>query len=287
MEALDKLNEIGAKEIAQETHIAINRVENILNKDFSALKDKTSTIGLVHILEREYKVDLKEWVSEYEEFLKANGEENEDLEGSIQLKITHEVTETRKDKGGIIIIAVILILCGIGFYVYNNFSNSLKQDENATEINTTAQINEENITQQNGEQNSPVSSENNQTLLPQVAEDLSSSAPINSPLQEAQETQVVEAPKIFELKPKGNMWIGIFYLDNHQKVSLTTDKPIEIDTKREQVFITGHGMLQMGQGENLQDYNQATKMRFYVDKEGNVSPINYAEYMRLSGGAGW
>ncbi|CAM2781636.1 hypothetical protein [Helicobacter burdigaliensis] len=287
MEALDKLKEIGAKEIAQNTHIAINRVEDILKKDFSSLKDKTSTIGLVHILEREYSLDLSEWVSEYEGFLKENGlEEKEDLEGSIQLKITHEVTENRKDKGGMIIIAVILILCGIGFYVYNNFSTSLTKEENATEINTTAQTKEENITTQSEEQTLPLK-ENNQTALPQVAEDLSSSTPINSPLEQAKESQIIQAPTAFEIRPKGNMWIGIFYLDNHQKVSLTTDKSIEIDTKREQVFITGHGMLEMGEGENLQNYNQATKMRFYVDKEGKVAPINYTEYMRLSGGAGW
>ncbi|MDU5326503.1 MAG: hypothetical protein E6133_08060, partial [Campylobacter ureolyticus] len=55
--ALEKLESIGINEIAKTTHIEVDYIRWILQKDFDSLKD-TNVKAYVKILEREYEVDL-------------------------------------------------------------------------------------------------------------------------------------------------------------------------------------------------------------------------------------
>ncbi len=68
MEDIEKLKKIGAKEISKHTHMALNKIQFILDSNFEELHDRTTTIGLIKILEREYNVDLQKWQEEYNEF---------------------------------------------------------------------------------------------------------------------------------------------------------------------------------------------------------------------------
>ncbi len=81
--------------------------------------------------------------------------------------------------------------------------------------------------------------------------------------------------------------MGIIYLDTKQKTSLITDKSLEIDITRPQTIITGHGMLEIDNNQEILQYHLADKMRFYVDDEGNFSEINNAQYKQYNGGIGW
>ena len=69
MKELEQLKEIGIKRIAQETKIATNRIEDILNKNFENIR-RVHFVGFLQILEREYKLDLKDLLSEYDAFFR-------------------------------------------------------------------------------------------------------------------------------------------------------------------------------------------------------------------------
>ena len=139
MEEIEKLKQIGAKEIANKTHIALNKIEKILKMDFEGLRDRVTTIGLIHILEREYQIDLQKWCEEYENFLKENKEEKEKTEANINFKIMHEATQQNDFNNGLIITAVVVILLAIGAYFYFNF-NFMNDSVESVEQNSTQEL---------------------------------------------------------------------------------------------------------------------------------------------------
>lgn len=312
MEDIEKLKNIGAREISKHTHMALNKIQNILDSNFAELKDHTTTIGLIKILEREYNVDLQKWQEEYNEFCNNNQEPNpENLESVINFKITHEITGQNNSKTYIIASAIILVLLGVGFYVYTNFSNNsvkitdtiTSQEPPQTESQTIAPATEENATS-NVENNSTIGEGNTKTLansepLPtNNSLDASASAPINSQpkngeqdsLQTTQNTQnntISTAKHKLEIIPRSNVWVGIVYLDTRKKTSLLTSTALEIDLTRPQTIITGHGMLDLNSNGELTNYNQAEKMLFMVDEAGNFSQITLAQYNQHTKGLGW
>lgn len=64
---LEKLKEIGAQKIFEQTHITKEHIQAILHKSFEGLT-KVQFQGFVSILEREYQVDLKDLKSDASEF---------------------------------------------------------------------------------------------------------------------------------------------------------------------------------------------------------------------------
>ena len=71
-QTLDKqlayLSEIGLKEISKTTKLTTNKIDDILQKRFDKI-DKIRAKGFITILEREYNLNLSEWLKEYMIFL--------------------------------------------------------------------------------------------------------------------------------------------------------------------------------------------------------------------------
>nr|QGT50337.1 hypothetical protein Helico5904_0090 [uncultured Helicobacter sp.] len=70
MQALDKklqgLKKIGIKEISKSTKLASSKIEDVLEKRFDNI-DKVRAKGFINILEREYGIDLSDWILAYQE----------------------------------------------------------------------------------------------------------------------------------------------------------------------------------------------------------------------------
>ncbi|WP_066388541.1 hypothetical protein [Helicobacter himalayensis] len=67
-EQLAYLSEIGLKEISKTTKLTTNKIDDILQKRFDKI-DKVRAKGFITILEREYNLNLSEWLREYMIFL--------------------------------------------------------------------------------------------------------------------------------------------------------------------------------------------------------------------------
>lgn len=282
MEELDKLKQIGAREIAKNTHMALGKIEDILNLNFENLKDKATTIGLIKILEREYNVQLQKWVEDYKGFWENEIHQEEELTKAINIKIAHEAVAPNNPIKSWFIIALILLIIGIGIYIYSNFIFSQEVNiENALLDN-----NGENIALVDSSilDESNTQSEIAQSPLEANDEDLPTSVFLDEEMHANEETPSF---KKVEIKPLSSVWVGIIYLDTKQKTSLITDKSLEIDITRPQTIITGHGMLEIDNNQEILQYHLADKMRFYVDDEGNFSEINNAQYKQYNGGIGW
>lgn len=213
MEEIEKLRQIGAKEIASNTHIALNKIKKILEMDFGGLRDRVTTIGLIHILEREYQISLQKWCEEYERFLAENQEEREKTEANINFKIMHESTQPNDSKKSLAVTILVIVLLGVGAYFYFNFNAANKaespqqgsaqeaesqstESQNAESQNGNAGI--ENGSAENGgseavenAENSELGSENqdnNATQTLGLAPNLNLDSSASTPLEEIPQT---------------------------------------------------------------------------------------------------
>lgn len=76
---LDKLREIGSRNIFEKTRIPINRIEQILARNFTKLgSNRVAVRGSLQILEREYEVKLNAWLKEYDKFYGFGAKEQEE-----------------------------------------------------------------------------------------------------------------------------------------------------------------------------------------------------------------
>ncbi|WP_163566051.1 hypothetical protein [Helicobacter suis] len=64
-QALAMLKEKGIAQIVQTTKIANPRIKAILEKDFNSLQ-RVHAVGFLQILEKEYRIDLSQWLVEYD-----------------------------------------------------------------------------------------------------------------------------------------------------------------------------------------------------------------------------
>lgn len=309
MEDIEKLKKIGAKEISKHTHMALNKIQCILDSNFEGLHDRTTTIGLVKILEREYNVDLQKWQEEYNEFCNIHEQKTENLETVINFKITHEMTKQNNSKQYTILGAIAILLLGVGFYVYTNFANNLiptkdsttqkpTQTESLVAKDTTESQTESISEAENNATSNADTLSHTEPLPMNHSLDASASAPINelpqapnagqdsTPTTQVEPTKATAARKL-EIIPRSNVWIGIVYLDTQKKDSLLTSAAVEIDLTRPQTIITGHGMLNLNLDGELTNYNKAEKMLFMVDEAGNFSEITLAQYNQHTRGLGW
>ena len=289
MEELEKLQKIGAKEIAAHTHMAVVKVQKILEKDFGALKDKATTMGLIKILQREYKVNLQEWVKEYEQFFSESPQEaTEEQKVAVDFKVMHENVSSGTSKKSIgLLVLLVILLVGIGAYVYFYLDLQTAQSPQVVEEEVT-------IKDVQSAQDDNATQDNNASLTSLTSTlDSSASTPLNTTdsnatsLESDSSNPQNQTPTKAEIRPMSNVWVGIIYLDNKHRVSMMLNTPLEIDTSREQTILTGHGMLELDFNGEKSSHRSAERMRFYVNKEGQVQIINQAEYSRYNGGLGW
>jgi|GEM_PF-2072685 len=68
---ISKINEIGIKNICEETHITEKNIRAIIDKDFKSLH-RPKALGFVRILEQRYNLDFDEWLTEFNNYSMKN-----------------------------------------------------------------------------------------------------------------------------------------------------------------------------------------------------------------------
>ena len=100
-ENIQKLQQIGIKEISKQTRISSSRLKNIFEYNFANFK-RVHLVGFLQILEREYKMDLSSVLEAYDRFGENDGIQapyDEDLQDdSYQAKSTAKLTKHQEVK---------------------------------------------------------------------------------------------------------------------------------------------------------------------------------------------
>lgn len=152
---LARLKEIGLKEISKSTKLASSKIEDVLEKRFDKL-DRVRARGFINILEREYEMDLSDWlkaqsecinkesITNISQMIARQGEQNEQSLGSQKFQEkTHEekvldialkarpIGHSQKESqiSLYVILGLILFLL-IGYFAYKAFLDDKLTDQN-------------------------------------------------------------------------------------------------------------------------------------------------------------
>lgn len=309
-EAIEKLKNIGLVRISQETHISAVKLENILEKRFSVL-DSTTAHGFIQILEREYNVDLSEWMQEFDAYLaEASEAVPED-----KLFVT---PQSKRQNLRWVLYVVLLAALGIGGYAgYQMFKQDISElisdfqesetsepgepidppeipetpviseepsepDESGTEMEM--ETSEETGMLENNLSEVPIAEE---AVLPDGEAETESFETEASETLEAVETPILtEAAKILGIEPNVRLWVGIINLETFRKRDFITTEGFELNTSFPQLLVLGHGDVRLKIDDNVTNLQERNPVRLHYDGE-MLNIISIQEFRNLNRGEIW
>lgn len=287
MSDIEKLKQMDPEEVYKKTYIAPKMVQALVEEDFKKIGNKSKALGFVKILERELGLDLGELRQRIEEYYGDAVEYSQAFAINEKSHIQH-----RSPLLFLFILAVLLIIGGIVGYRYlassqpkpsqqsflaqsqPSFSN-ISSSQSSSSAMATIETNESNQSQSLAS-----SSEANLTTEANVSEVSESNE------SEVAEEPVASPPPQITLIPRKKLWVGIVYLDDYKRKNYITSSPIELNTSRDQLIVTGHGVLDIDIDGNITKYNSRHKLRFLY-RARELEPIDAATFRQYNRGKNW
>lgn len=321
MNDLNILREVGLKEVSRKTHIGSEYLEHIVSKDYEKLL-RVNVSGYIKILQREYGLDLSDWMSEYDEYCKAHKVRSETrAKVDPKLKSYTGNTSSHASSGsfGWLLWIVILAIFGVASYFldaqkYIEQLPSIFEDKNRSvmysdssvvqEVQKTMNIVDENVSvvlSNTSDQNLSI----NIVLEPQTT-----AKPEANTTTAVMSKQTESKPEKFDenlssntsnngvgvfvakgkdnviITPKSNVWIGMINLKTKEKKSVTTAKDYVLDLKGEKLLAFGNGNIVMNVDGEKKSFDPGRAARFLI-KDGEIRFLTYEEFVALNGGKSW
>lgn len=217
MKGFEELEKLDPIEVYQRTYISVDEFNAIKNKNFEIF-NRTKATGLMKILKREYDLDLDDWMEEYEAYKREHDDEKDifvvapkENDGNVENKLYIYIAL------GVIAFFVIL------FMIFPKNSGEVA-NETAASQNYIVDEAKETIEQQKEKG--------------QEAEKLQ----IETPKPEEVEKVIPPVKKdTFYISSRGDLWIGIKYLDDNSQENKIFRDRLELDPARDQQLTLGHG----------------------------------------------
>lgn len=308
---LDKLKSMDLIEIARTTRIDAQNLEYIINKDFEKLAN-FNVKGYIKILEREFGLDLSDWLSEFEVAKEGFAPVKK---AKVEQVYTRKMSPERSGGGWLLWLLITVLLIAAVFYFglyksFNDFLGSLLGEQNKTTYSDAPIVNNtqkklENIgidvvSSNATEDKFAIKQDLNTT--PAMDENLSSLNALDRSIRierasikteenstDENATQSEPAPsKDLVLSPRGKMWIGIIDLKSGKKREAVINSPYIVASQgdEELLIATGHGMFEVGKTDGNVSFNEKNTQKLRV-KDGNVTKISNDEFLRLNKGKKW
>ncbi|OOQ33599.1 sialidase [Helicobacter pylori] len=280
---LQILKEVGVAEICKVTRIASKNIHSILEKRYESLS-RVHARGFIQILEREYKIDLRAWMKEFDKvcvFKEGVGEEQNqetspeetakkplkvELDYSINQANTSLSKKSSKWKPFVIVLGVVVIILVV---VIIQNSSSLKEErkqESAIKSGTKKNsFNEVSPTEEKKLEPTPKPKEKQEKPKEQDKQG-----------KEA----IKENPNTIYIIPKRDIWVEVIDLDekknSFQKVF---KKSYPLEAKNHRLLLRfGHGHLILKNNHQEQDYNDSKTRRFLYEPNKGLTLINETQY---------
>lgn len=218
MRGFEELSKLDPVEVAQKTRISVDAFKAIVDKRFDAFS-KTKAIGFINILEREYDLDLQDWLDEFEVFKMENADDRD-----IFIIAPKESESLWENKLFITVTLGIIALFIVLFALYPDQQQDTSVEENESYIVAEAQ-------QGSSEESTP-EAQTETMSLPQKEE-------------EQQEITPPVKKDTFYLESNVKLWVGIKYLDNNEQINTIFKDHYELDPNREQRITFGHGYFKL------------------------------------------
>ncbi|HHD0232387.1 TPA: hypothetical protein ACOSZ2_001656 [Campylobacter jejuni] len=307
-----KIQELNLKEVAAKTQIELDFLEALVEKNFTVLS-RFNVKGFVKILSREYELDFSDFNEEYEAYLNENNPTPQTKSKMITPKLD-AYSQKSSNTWPFLIVLIVLVIIGSGIYYFDTLKTFFKDEQNntsATVIDIIGQAQEnlkslggnnvvvidnnkaqetnqtesvlpsQNISLQENDKNISIEnniSENNTTLLDEEK---------NTQIQEDTNTPKTDSLKEAHFKTSTKIWIGLIDLKSLKKTSFVKEKDFNISLDKDQLILTGAAALTMFDQENKEQKFPAGISKRFLIKDGKITSISAAEFVKLNKGKEW
>ncbi|WP_027326805.1 hypothetical protein [Helicobacter pametensis] len=293
------LREIGVDRIRRDTKLDISRIEDILEKRFDRF-DYVRAKGFIHILEKEYGLDLSDWLEEYR--LSCPIEHQEEEEKEIQRGYCKQVQQKKTR----VLIAGFVLVCTICFVLIKLFSGNLNSE---TKNSETAQISSNQNAQDvqasqvdaNLETKSPIQEpkrsqeagnqgESQENIEQSISSQTQEKPQIEKPIHELGkimfESVDWSAEHQLSLQFERPIWVGIVDLESKKRIA-QTQKSYEIPLDGERLIYIAYGSFEASIGEYKERFRTYKPIFLIYTHEGGLRNVTREEFVLANGGVEW
>jgi len=268
-EALERLKDIGAQKIYEDTHIPVEHVQAILYESFDGL-NKIQFVGFVSILEREYGEDLSDVCARGVGYFDEKNPPDEAITNDAMFK-----SSSKKKNSTLvyIIFAIILLVIAI-FYTMQSADKTL---QSATKENKIIQNVQKNIAVDVN------SSENNSSDANVSAAVVDTNTSVVLP-EKAKEPKAVT--HTLQIIARTKVWLGYIDVATDQKYQKTFEGTFDLDPSKEWLFYFGHGYIDVVIDGKKEVFNSKNTLRLHY-QDGNITKISLNDFKKLNRGSTW
>lgn len=268
---------INYEQIALKTHISIENIEYLFNKEFEKL-NKIKVNSFIAIIQRETQLDLSELKEEAQKYYSHSKQTPNILDNEYKEKTKQE--NARKYLYTIIVIITLfaIALAVFTFFRPDSVTEVATNNEESTQI-VIVPLEKENEVKEEIQQllQTNEESQKEEELIEQKAIDQIEQN--KEPEQITEQSQVVnqmaevaEIEKSIKVVSQEKVWAGIKYLDD-MSYEETTANEITLDPNRDFVITFGHNVVQIQTHDNLYDFSNDPKKRRISYIDGKVEII--------------
>lgn len=303
MKCINELKKIGVEKIAAKTRITQDKVQNILNLNYGAF-NKTHARGFRQIIEREFSVDLSEWMEAFDTFHSAPQEilEQNEQNNNDEKNINIIIESTKKDKSASILIALLalLVVFFLVFFAYNNFIKNPSQSAESSEIvldSVDDEGAESNLDSAIGDESAESmadsaidaldSAKQNADSADLAKQNIDSATSTNSTTSAG--TNIATSANITQItiSPNEPLWVGIIDLESRKKQQFSLSAERTISLEGDKIIRTGHSLFSISAPNLNKQFLGGNHAYLLYKVDSGLKEITHAEFLELNGGQEW
>ncbi len=314
-----KIEDLDLKEMAAKTKIELDFLKALAKKDFATL-NRFNVHGFIKILSREYELDFTDFNEEFETYLSENNLNDAATKPKMITPKLDAYTQKSTSFASFIVIILILALIGFGIYYFDHIKSFFQDEQNnssvtvvdiigqaqtnlkalennvvvidnqAEENNTEANLTQVQETVQDLDLNNTKKEvkqistiENNTSIKEENLSTNDSLAKINQ-----ENTQILKPlNKEAHFKASGKIWVGLIDLSNYRKTSLVKENDFNLSLEVNRLVLTGAAALSVFDESGKEQKFPAGNSKRFLIKDGKITSISVAEFMKLNKGKEW
>ena len=282
MQLNDILEENSVRAISQKTKISEDNLENLLNKNFDALK-KIKTLGFISIIEREYNADLNALREEAKEYY-------DNVREDQSVTLGRPIMEEKKGKSKFFMLVIFALLGYATWYFLTQFDKKnlsgmipfidestiesflgdKKVQSSDVEDLSIAKVNVDTVPEKQDAE--VVAQVDNSVEMTQTVEDI---------------TPVGVTKKIVSIVPVHRLWFGLVNADTKAREHFSVSETFELDVSRKSWLVaTSSAAFSLQEGDETKEFNDAKEHYFKIDANG-IEVLNKSDYIALGGWPQW
>lgn len=314
-----KIEDLDLKEMAAKTKIELDFLKALAKKDFATL-NRFNVHGFIKILSREYELDFTDFNEEFETYLSENNLNDAATKPKMITPKLDAYTQKSTSFASFVVIILILALIGFGIYYFDHIKSFFQDEQNNSSVTVVdiigqAQTNlkalENNVVviDNQAEENN---TEANLTQVQETVQDLDlnntkkevkqiSTIENNTSIKEEnlskndslakinQENTQTSKPlnKEAYFKASGKIWVGLIDLSNYKKTSLVKENDFNLSLEVNRLVLTGAAALSVFDENGKEQKFPAGNSKRFLIKDGKITSISIAEFMKLNKGKEW